>query len=406
MGRHDLIVDGAGGGGLRAAAVALPDAVARMKAFLDRRRPASPCLVIDLDVVAENYDRLRRTFPDARIYYAVKANPEPAVLRQLVRLGASFDVASRGEIDLCLDAGADPADLSYGNTIKKADDIEYARSVGIDLFAFDSGGELEKLAELAPGASVFCRLLVSSDGACWPLGNKFGCTPEMAVDLMARASTRGLVPYGVSFHVGSQQLEPARWATAIEQAAQVCRILRHRGIAPRLLNIGGGFPANYVGDIPPLSAYGDAIYGALERHFAPGARPSLAMEPGRSVAGDAGLLRTTVVLVSQKSYDASRRWVYLDAGRFGGLAETEGEAIRYRIATGHDPGPTGPVVLAGPTCDSADVLYQENAYRLSLDLRPGDHVDVLSAGAYTRSYSSVEFNGFEPLRIYCIGGSP
>jgi ornithine decarboxylase len=403
MRRHDLSFDVAGRD-RRGAGSLRKDAIDRIGSFLEDENPASPCLVIDLDAVAENYHRLCHTFPDSRIYYAVKANPEPALIRLLVQLGACFDVASRGEIDLCLAQGADPSHMSYGNTIKKPTDIAYAHEIGIQLYAFDSAVELDKLAEHAPGAAVFCRILVSSDGARWPLSNKFGCTPDMAVDLLSRASTRGLVPAGVSFHVGSQQLEPDRWSSGICQAAGVCHQLSRHGIQPLLINIGGGFPGSYVDDIPPLEAYSEAIYDAMERCFEPRDRPVLAMEPGRSVAADAGVLRTTVVLVSRKGYEETKRWVYLDAGRFGGLAETEGEAIRYQLATHHDEGATGPVVLAGPTCDSADILYQECAYDLSLELGVGDHVDVLSAGAYTSSYSSIEFNGFQPLQTYCIGG--
>jgi len=168
-----------------------------------------------------------------------------------------------------------------------------------------------------------------------------------------------------------------------------------------MLNLGGGLPATYTRPVPPLTVYGAAIRESLHRHLGPD-HPPIAIEPGRSVVGDAGLIRTEVVLVSRKSYEDDRRWVYLDVGRYNGLAETEGEAITYRIVTPRDGGPVGPVVLAGPTCDGDDVLYQRNVYHLPLDLRAGDRLDILSAGAYTASYASVCFNGFGPLPTYCI----
>lgn len=378
---------------------------ARIASFLEHHRPATPCLVVDLDVVAERYRSICATFPGAQVYYAVKANPAKELVGMLARLGASFDVASRAEIDLCLEAGARPESLSYGNTIKKPDDIAHAHALGVDLFAFDSATELDKLAEFAPGATVFCRLLVASSGADWPLGRKFGCASEMAVDLLQRAAESGLVPGGVSFHVGSQQLQPSRWNRGIAQAARVFTDLERAGIRLRTLNLGGGFPAHYVENFPPLEVYGKTIYDALEQSLGGAEDLSIALEPGRYVVADAGVLRTTVVLTSRKSYRDDKRWVYLDTGRYGGLAETEGEAIRYRVATQHDDGcPVGPVVLAGPTCDSTDVLYEDHVYELPLDLGVGDHVDLLSAGAYTASYSSVGFNGFPPLPTYCIGG--
>lgn len=376
---------------------------ARINRFLDEVRPPTPCLVLDLDVVAERYRQLREALPDADVYYAVKANPHPDLLRVLVALGASFDVASPGEIDQVLAAGADPARISYGNTIKKERDIAVAYRRGVRLFAFDSLGELEKLAAAAPGASVFCRILADGDGADWPLSRKFGCVPAMAVDLLRLAPALGLDPCGVSFHLGSQQRDPDQWGRPLAQVAELFATLAADGIRLRMVNLGGGFPAQYEGPVPAIERYGQAIDAAVDRYFGDDARPELVVEPGRYLAGDAGVLCTEVVLVSRKAQDDERRWVYLDAGVFGGLAETLGESIKYRLRTSvdEDGGPVGPVVLAGPTCDSLDVLYETYEYRLPEALRPGDRVLFLSAGAYTRSYCSVGFNGFEPLAVHC-----
>ncbi|OJF09349.1 ornithine decarboxylase [Couchioplanes caeruleus subsp. caeruleus] len=361
----------------------------------------TPCLYLDPGVAVERYEQLRAAFADTDSYYAVKANPEPRLIRRLVRAGAFFDVASPAEIALCLAEGADPSRLSYGNTVKKASDIRHAYRSGVRLFVFDSQDELLKLAEHAPGSAVFCRLLASSAGAQWPLSGKFGCTPEMAVDLLTQAPRLGLRPVGVSFHVGSQQLDPGRWEPSVATAAWVSGELAAASIELTMLNVGGGFPVEYTSPVPPIERYADAIAAAVGRHF--GTQPRLATEPGRYVAAVAGVLRTEVVLVSRKTFDDDTRWVYLDVGRFGGLAETEGEAIRYRLVTPHDGRPDGAVVLAGPTCDSVDILYQRAEYRLPLALRQGDVVDILAAGAYTTTYASVGFNGFPPLPTVCIG---
>ena len=383
-----------------------PEALApdhsRIIAYLESAKPATPCLVVDLDIVAAKYGDLRTAIPAAEIFYAVKANPAPEVLGRLVKLGSSFDTASAGEIRQVLAAGAKPAQISFGNTIKKPADIAFAHEVGVDLFAFDSEAELAKIAQHAPGARVFCRILVEGKGALWPLNKKFGCMPEMAADLLIGAAKLGLRPYGVSFHVGSQQLDPAQWGAAIADAKWVFDRAAEQGITLRMVDLGGGFPATYGPGVPTVAAYGAAIRRALKASFGAN-QPAIIIEPGRYMVGDAGVLETEVVLVSQKSYADERRWVYLDVGRFGGLAEVEGEAIRYRIRpVGESTAPEAPVVLAGPTCDSADILYDKAGYTLPGDLACGDRLRLYSTGAYTTTYSAVNFNGFDPLRAIYI----
>jgi len=373
----------------------------RISRFLAENRPETPCLVVDLDVIAEAYDLLRWYLPLARIYYAVKANPAPQIVAMLERKGASFDVASRGEIELCLNNGVAAERLSFGNTIKKEKDIAFAHQAGLRLFAFDSAPELDKLARAAPGASVFCRILVACDGAEWPLSRKFGCAPEMAVELLRRARDLGLDPYGVSFHVGSQQTDLGQWDGAVGSAARMFSLLAKADIELRMVNIGGGFPAHYRSDVPAIDGYARAVMAAITRHFG-NQLPEILIEPGRSLVGDAGIIQTEVVLISEKGCGDSRRWVYLDVGKFNGLAETMDESIKYRFATPGRSGVSGPVILAGPTCDSADILYERTEYRLPLGLEVGDKVEILSTGAYTASYASVGFNGFSPIRTYCI----
>ncbi len=373
----------------------------RIRDFLRLRRPEGPCLVVDLDVVRENYLNFARALPDSRVYYAVKANPDPVILRLLAGLGSSFDCASVAEIDMAREAGATPERISYGNTIKKERDVAAAYERGIRLFAVDCREEVDKVVRTAPGSRVFCRILSDCDGAEWPLSRKFGCVPELAVDVLDYAHRSGLEAYGVSFHVGSQQPNPEAWDTALKAASGIFRTLSERGIQLRMVNLGGGFPAKYVRDVPKVKTYGQAIFSALRRHF--GNRiPETIIEPGRGMVGDAGMIKAEVVLISKKATDDPVRWVYLDIGKFGGLAETMDEAIRYPIRTAHDGGRTEPCVIAGPTCDSADVLYEKTPYELPVSLAIGDEVLIEGAGAYTQTYSAVAFNGFEPLKSYVI----
>jgi ornithine decarboxylase len=372
----------------------------RIRSFLDERRPDGPCLVVDLDVVRRNYHSFARALPDSRIFYAVKANPAPEILELLASLGSSFDAASVPEIEMVLAAGATPDRISYGNTIKKERDIARAHELGIRLFAVDCVEEVAKVARAAPGARIFCRILTDGAGAEWPLSRKFGCVMDEAIDVLEHARSQGLVPYGISFHVGSQQTDIGAWDRALADAAAVFRTASDRGMQLTMVNLGGGFPARYLKDVPAAQEYGRAIFRGLRRHF--GNRiPETIIEPGRGMVGDAGVLKAEVVLVSRKSRDDKLRWVYLDVGKFGGLAETMDEAIRYPIVTPH-AGETGPCVIAGPTCDSADVLYERTPYELPLTLTIGDEVLIEGTGAYTTTYCAVAFNGFEPLASYVI----
>lgn len=373
----------------------------RIRRFIEAENPKSPCLVIDIDIVRQNYRAFRAAMPTSDVYYAVKANPEPTILQALAELGSSFDCASVAEIEMALAAGATSDRISFGNTIKKAVDIARAHALGVSLFAVDSSAEVEKIATSAPGARVFCRILTNGKGAEWPLSRKFGCDTDMAVEVLRRAHALGLRAVGVSFHVGSQMLDPGAWDAAIADARRIFDVMAADGIELTLLNLGGGFPSRYLRGIPSCDVYGENIRSALNRHFGD-ELPMTIIEPGRGMVGNAGVILGEVVLVSRKSASDGHRWVFLDIGKFGGLAETMDEAIRYLITTDRDGDETEPCVLAGPTCDSADVLYEKEMYPLPLSLRDGDRVYIEAAGAYTTTYSAVAFNGFEPLRSYVV----
>ncbi|MFN4167532.1 MAG: type III PLP-dependent enzyme [Pannonibacter phragmitetus] len=373
----------------------------RIREFLRQRTEDGPCVVVDLDVVRSNYEAFARSLPDTSVFYAVKANPAPEILSLLAELGSSFDCASVGEIEMALAAGASADRISYGNTIKKERDIARAFELGVRLYAVDCEAEVEKIVRAAPGVRVFCRILCDGAGAEWPLSRKFGCAPEMAPDVLEAAHRAGLEAYGVSFHVGSQQANLGAWDGALATAAGVFRECATRGISLKMVNMGGGFPARYLKDVPGVPAYGNAIFQALTDHFGNNL-PQTIIEPGRGMVGDAGLIEAEVVLISRKSADDAVRWVYLDIGKFHGLAETMDEAIRYPIRTPRDGDATAPCVLAGPTCDSVDVLYEKTPYELPVSLSIGDKVLIESCGAYTTTYSTVGFNGFAALASYVI----
>jgi ornithine decarboxylase len=353
--------------------------------------------VLDLATVRDRYLAVRDALPEAEPYYAVKANATPELLQLLAGLGAGFDVASVAETEQCLALGVPPQRLSYSNTIKKGRDIGRAFALGVRTFTTDSEMDLAQLAQHAPGSGVSCRILIAPPGSATPFGRKFGCAPQEARFLLQRAHALGLQPIGVSFHVGSQQREPEAFDAGIRDAA---RVLVDLGLPDPIVNLGGGFPVAYREPVPPLAAYATAIRASVARHFGAHA-PRLAIEPGRAIVADAGIIRTEVVLVTRRPGNPEQRWVYLDVGRYGGLAETENEAIAYPIRALRD-GPVGPVCIAGPTADGDDVLYQSTPYALPLDLRAGDRLDLLGTGAYTAAYAAPAFHGAGPLATHVL----
>ncbi len=358
----------------------------------------TPRLELRIGTAVTRYLALASALPGTAIHYAVKANPHPVLLRALAQAGCRFDVASPTEVRAALVAGAPASHLVHSNPVARRDHLAEAYALGVRLFVVDSTGEVAKVADAAPGSSVLVRIVTSGSGSDWPLSRKYGCTVDDAVDLLVQAGRLGLDPAGVSFHVGSQQRDPQAWAAPIRSAARVFDGVRAAGFHPWLLDLGGGFPARLDAEPQPVAAYGRAIDAQLTRAFGPD-RPRTLVEPGRGIVGDAGTVVTGVVGVVDRG---GARWVFVDAGVFTGLVETLDEAIRYRLETPGVAGPTGSCVLAGPTCDSADVLYETTPVWLPLSLAEGDELRIHAAGAYSTCYSTVGFNGFAPLPTVVI----
>jgi ornithine decarboxylase len=362
----------------------------------------TPFLVIDTATINSQLDNLVQAFPYTDIFYAVKANPAVEILTLLRDKDVNFDIASIYELDRVLSLGISPDRVSFGNTIKKSKDIRYFYEKGVRMYATDSEADLRNLAKAAPGSRVYVRILTEGTStADWPLSRKFGCQSDMSMDLIILARDLGLVPYGLSFHVGSQQRDIGTWDAAIGKVKVIFeRLQEEDGIELKMINMGGGFPASYVTKANDLSTYAQEITRFLKESFGENL-PRIIIEPGRSLVSDAGVLVSEVVLISRKSRTALNRWVYTDVGKFSGLIETMGESIKYPIYTGRK-GEVEEVILAGPTCDSADIMYEDYKYKLPLNLAISDRLYWFSTGAYTQTYSAVEFNGFPPLECYFI----
>ena len=370
----------------------------RIKEFAKDKE--TPCLILDLDVVRQKYEELRKNVPYGKVYYAVKANPHDEVVSLLRDLGSCFDVATRYELDQLLRLGVSPDRMSFGNTIKKEKDIAYFYEKGVRLYATDSFEDVDKLARAAPKSKVFFRILTEGLGADWPLSRKFGSHPEMTRNLILHARDLGLEPYGISFHVGSQQRDIGQWSTALSTVGSLFSWAEEHDVKLKMVNMGGGFPANYTDPTNPIEHYAGDITSYLKNNFGE-ELPEIIIEPGRSMAGDCGVIVTEIVNIAKKSTHDLYHWVFFDIGKFGGLIETLDEAIKYPIYF-EKHGPTLDIILAGPTCDSMDILYEKHTYDMPAGTKIGERAYILTTGAYTQSYSSIYFNGFPPLTSYVL----
>lgn len=371
-------------------------------------------LVYDLAGIETRHDTLRRELPGVQVRFAVKACPVDEVLAALARRGAGADAASPGEVEQALRAGVPVGRVHYGNTVKSDRNIAEAYRLGVRTFATDSLQDVAALAAHAPGARVFCRVATGGAGAVWGLSDKFGCPPGDAVRVLAAARDAGLVPAGLSVHVGSQQMTGEAWHTAVEDLGEVLRALGRRGIRVDHVNLGGGLPALGYRDRRgnPLDPPLDKIFAVIregmdELRRIHGGPLVFVVEPGRHLVADHGAIRAHVARLAERraANGVRQHWLYLSCGKFNGLYEMD--ALQYRLVfPGHPDGPFVPAVVAGPTCDSDDAYsHEEGLVPVPEALASGDPVWVLSCGAYATSYTTRGFNGFAPLP-YAFAGHP
>ncbi|MFJ7276833.1 type III PLP-dependent enzyme [Kitasatospora sp. NPDC098663] len=371
-------------------------------------------VVYDLDGIGRQYAALCAELPGVAVRFAMKACSVDEVLGSLAALGSGFDAASPQEIAQALRTGVSPDRIHYGNTIKSDRNIAEAYRLGVRDFATDSLEDVAAIAEHAPGSRVFCRLATTGDGALWGLSRKFGCSPEDALRVLDAACGSGLVPSGLSVHVGSQQMTTEAWAAAVESLAEVLEELNWRGIVPNQVNLGGGLPALGVLDRrgrplePPLDKMFAVIREGMERLRAVNAAPlEFLLEPGRHLVADHGAIRAHVArLSSRHRLDGTREdWLYLSCGKFNGLYEMDQLQYRLEFPT-HPGGQFVDAVVAGPTCDSDDGYAQDGGLvRVPHAVASGDPVWIHSCGAYAAAYATRGFNGFAPLPYTCVGGS-
>jgi ornithine decarboxylase len=362
---------------------------------------ATPYLAFDLATVRNRYRHLVGCLPGVDCYYALKCNSEPEVLETLAGLDSRFEIASAGELALLGPLGVDPADVVYSNPVKPPAHIASTFEAGVWRYAFDSIGELEKIAEHAPGSSVYVRLRVDDSNSLFPLSRKFGAPANEARDLLLAAREFGLKPYGVTFHVGSQCTSPSAWRKAITIAGRLLRKLADDGVRLEMLNMSGGFPARYADPVPSIGQIAGTIEPAL-RTLLPYVPRHLAVEPGRFLVAESAVLAAGVI---GREVRAGENWLYLDVGAYNGLIETHQTGNRWRFplwssCKQHATASHELFTITGPTCDSSDTTFV--GMMLPSTIEVGDSIYVGSAGAYTLSYAS-SFNGFAPPSTVYLG---
>ena len=368
-----------------------PIPLARVRAHAAKYAGPTPYLLHDPAVIDGKVARFRRALPGVSLYYAMKANPDPRVLARLHALDVRFEIASIFELDLLDQVEVNADTVIFSNPVKPAPAIADAWARGVTTMVVDDLDEVEKIAGVSPDIKMCLRLEVANSGSDWPLTGKFGASVSEAIEIIDHCARRGLRLTGLTFHVGSQCRAQDNWHAGIESARLLFSRMQQAGLAPDLLNLGGGFPVQHTRPMPGIETIGQTMQKSLA-----GLAPEISVmaEPGRYLVGDSCWMVTRVVGTATRS---GRRWIYLDVGAFTGLAETL-EKFDYELFCDRS-GPAIPTTVAGPSCDTADLLFDEKM--LPQDLAAGDFVYIPNAGAYTTVYAS-RFNGFPLPEMHLI----
>jgi ornithine decarboxylase len=353
-------------------------------------RHGTPLLLIDCDTIRRQYRALHDALPGVTLYYALKPQPHPAVVAELRDLGACFDVATTGEIKLVRAEGVAPDRCIHTHPIKADKDIRAALRFGIRSFVIDNPDELEKFVPHRRRTELLIRVSFRNPAAVVDLSRKFGCEPRAVPTLLDMAQGLGIRVRGLSFHVGSQVSDPAKYVEAIGACREIIERAREDGLAELdTLDIGGGFPIAYHGSAPPIGQFCRPIRQALRKLPR---KVRVIAEPGRFIAGPAG---TSVASVVGRAQREGRWWYYLDDGLYGCYSGQLYDHALYPVECLDRDGPAHPSVLAGPTCDSIDVVREDIPLP---ELQVGDLLVGRMMGAYT-SATGTDFNFIPRARI-------
>ena len=350
-----------------------------------------PFLILDSQIIRQKTRRFIAAMPRIRPHYAVKANPDRRVVQTLIEEGTGFEIASIAELDLLLELGVPAAEIFYSNPIKSRAYLEYAAAKGVEWYVLDSVEELRKIISVKPDTKMYLRIDTPNIGSDWPLAGKFGTHLADIQHIINEAAHLNADLAGVTFHVGSQCRNPQNWRVGIERAVKVFSDMREAGLNPRLLNIGGGYPVRHVKPIPAIEVIAEVINAAIAQLPE---EIQIIAEPGRYLVSDSAYFVCQIVGTATRN---GKRWMYWDAGMFGGMIEVT-EGLTYEVLTDRS-GNCVPWSIAGPTCDSVDVLMHD--VMLPADLKEGDLIYIPNTGAYTTAYAS-NFNGFPLPEVFVV----
>jgi len=355
----------------------------------------SPLMIIKRAVLEKQYRRFRKCLPEVAPYYAIKANSHPKIIKTFAKLGAGFDVASGAEMKHVLRLGATPGKVIFANTIKCAKDIITARRRRVRLMTFDNEPELYKLAKHYPKAHVLVRIKVANHGSVVALSLKFGADSDHAFFLLRKAKALGLVPMGVSFHVGSQATNVENYLQALSITANIFDEAKANGLRLKIVDIGGGFPIQHFDNEMGVNFERMAAQIRQQMKASFDKTVKFIAEPGRFLVGPAGTLITQVV---GRAFRNNKNYYYLNDGIYGDFSGMVFDHCRYEFKTLRR-GQKFLSTLAGPTCDSFDTL---SANEEIPELYVGDVVYVKNIGAYSCASATANFNGFAPAKILVI----
>lgn len=344
----------------------------------------SPLLVLSLKQIEANYICLKTYMPRARVFYAIKANPHPDILKTMIKLGSSFDVASDGEIRTLHDMGVEGERLIYANPVKTTGGLQACRECGVSKMTFDSASEIEKIRAICPDATVLLRLRIDNSSAHVDLNKKFGAAREHALELMLKAKEAGLDMAGIAFHVGSQTVSSDPYLHGLDIARELFEEAAAAGLKLRILDIGGGFPIPEPKVRFNLPEMLKQINARLDEDF-PGI--DVWAEPGRYICGTAVNLITSVIGVNERG---GQPWYFLDEGLYGTFSGVIFDQWDFKLISFKEGEERVAATFAGPSCDSLDIMFRG---KMTVPLEVGDLLLVPSCGAYT-SASATTFNGF------------
>lgn len=354
----------------------------------------TPFLIVDTEQIKKNYHAIENSLPGVEIFYSMKANNHPRIVKSLLQEGASFDITSEEELKL-LDNFNTPAEkLMCFNPIKSPGFLQTLATKKVDTLAYDSYDEVDKIAKFAPGSKLVLRIVIDNQGSDWPLTKKYGVDAAEAIPLLKYAKNKNLKPIGLTFHVGSQCRNKNNWVNALYVCEMLWNMAKKEHIELSLLSLGGGLPVQHTKPIPSLNSIGKGIIKAIKSNFSTTGMPlRITIEPGRAVVGDSAIMISSVI---GKAKRGEVNWIYIDVGVFNGFMETI-DNFTYEIKTVSGGG-NKKYTIGGPSCDSVDIPFKNI---LLGNVNVGDKLYILNAGAYTTVYAS-EFNGFEIPKTYFI----